>query len=69
MEQTRKEASILYNNSMSKIKDTKSKFKKIIKFINENQEINNQLTSEMKIHFKYLIELWKNNDDEHRILF
>ena len=59
MEQTRKKASEVYN----KIKDTKSKFIKIIKFINENQEINNQLTSEMKTHLKYLIELWKYNDD------
>lgn len=63
MNQARKEASKLYNKNMSAIKDTKSKFGKIIKFINENQEINNQLTPEMKTHFKYLINLWKNNED------
>ena len=63
MEQIRKDASELYNKSMDAIKNTKSKFKKIIKFINQNQEINNQLTSEMKTNLKHLIQLWDNNDD------
>ena len=56
MEQTRKDASELYNKSMFAIKNTKSKYGKIIKFINQNQEINNQLTSEMKTNFKHLIQ-------------
>ena len=63
MNQTREEATKLYNKSMSAIKYTKTRFGKIIKFINENQEINNQLTPEMKTHFKHLIELWQNNED------
>ena len=63
MEQTRKDASELYNKSMRAIKNTKSKFGKIITFINQNQEIYNQLTSEMKTNLKYLIQLWKNNGD------
>jgi len=58
-----KDASELYNKSMFAIKNTKSKYGKIIKFINQNQEINNQLTSEMKTNFKHLIQLWKNNGD------
>ena len=63
MEQIREEASELYIKNMSAIKDTKSKFGKIIEFINNNKEINNQLTVEMKTHLKYLINLWKNDDD------
>tara|TARA_B100001093_G_C26154120_1_gene728741 strand:- start:52 stop:411 length:360 start_codon:yes stop_codon:yes gene_type:complete len=63
MEQNRKKASILYAKSMSGIKDTKTKFKKIVRFINNNQEINNQLTPEIKTHLKHLINLWNNNDD------
>ena len=63
MEQIRNDASELYNKSMVAIKNTKSKFKKIIKFINKNREIYNQLTSEMKTNLKYLIQLWKNNGD------
>ena len=63
MEQIREEISEVYNKSMSKIKDTKSKFKKIINFINENQEINNQLPSEMSIHLVQLINLWRNNNE------
>lgn len=60
MEETRKEASKLYSKSMCGIKNTKSKFIKIIKFLNENQETNNQLTSEMKAHLIHLITLWRN---------
>ena len=63
MEQTRKEASELYKKSMFVIKNTKSKFRKIIKFINQNKEINNQISEEMKTHLRHLIQLWKNNDD------
>ena len=63
MEQTRKEASELYNKSMFAIKNTKSKFTKIIEFINQNQEINNQNSTEMKTHLRHLIQLWNNNDD------
>tara|TARA_B100000085_G_scaffold274044_1_gene290223 strand:+ start:583 stop:936 length:354 start_codon:yes stop_codon:yes gene_type:complete len=63
MEQRRKEASELYNKSMFAIKNTQSKFRKIIKFINQNQEINNQISAEMKTHLRHLIQLWKNNDD------
>ena len=63
MEQTRKEASELYKKSMFVIKNTKSKFIKIIKFINQNKEINNQISEEMKTHLGHLIQLWKNNDD------
>lgn len=62
MEQTRKEASELYNKSMVAIKNTKSKYGKIIKFINKNHEINNQISEEIKTHLKHLIQLWKNND-------
>ena len=39
MDQIRKKTSKLYNKNMSAIKDTKSKYGKIIKFINKNQEI------------------------------
>jgi len=60
MEQTRIYASELYNKSMFAIKNTKSKYGKIIKFINQNQEINNKLISEMKTNLNHLIQLWKN---------
>jgi len=50
-----------YNATVDAIKNTKSQFGKIIKFINQNQEIYNQLTSEMKTNLKQLIQLWNNN--------
>ena len=53
----------LHNTIMSEIKDTKSKFKKFIKFINENEQINDQLSNEIKIHLRHLINLWNNNND------
>ena len=63
MEATMKETSNLHNNIMSEIKATKSKFKKIIKFINENKQINDQLSGEIKNHLRHLIKLWQNNND------
>jgi hypothetical protein len=63
MEQTREEASELYNKSMLAIKNTKSKFGKIIKYINQNKEINNQFTPEMKTNLNQLVKLWNNNAD------
>jgi hypothetical protein len=57
------EAPELYNKCMEAIKNTKSKFGKIIKFINENSEINGELSLDVKIHLKKLIKLWKNNVD------
>ena len=57
------EAPELYNKCMEAIKNTKSKFGKIIKFINENSEINSELSPDVKIHLKKLIKLWKNNAD------
>uniref|UniRef100_A0A6C0CEA2 Uncharacterized protein n=1 Tax=viral metagenome TaxID=1070528 RepID=A0A6C0CEA2_9ZZZZ len=53
----------LYSKCMEDIKNTKSKFGKIIKFINENTEINGELSPDIKIHLKKLIKLWKNNAD------
>ena len=60
---TEKEASNLYNNCIQGISHTKLKFEKIIKFINDNQVINDQLPSDLKTHLNHLKNLWKNNDD------
>ena len=57
------EASELYMKSMSAIKNTKSKFGKIIKFINQNPDIRKQLTPVVTSALKRLIQLWKNNDE------
>ena len=57
------DASELYNKCMKDIKNTKSKFGKIIKFINENSEIKDELSPNVKLHLKELIKLWKNNAD------
>ena len=38
MEQNRKKASILYAKSMSGIKDTKNKFKKIVRFMKNDKK-------------------------------
>ena len=61
-DQIRPEVLELNSNIMTSIKITKSKFKKIIKFINKNSEINIKLSSEIKTHLKYLIELWNNKE-------
>jgi len=46
-------------------KETKKKFCKIIKFINnrKNKKINKELTPEIKKHLKHLIKMWKNSEN------
>jgi len=48
---------------MKEIKITKTKFKKVIIYINENKDINNSLSEVIKDNLKELIKLWKNNKD------
>lgn len=45
--------------------ETKKKFSKIIKFINKNQKIKNELTSEILINLKFLIKMWNNNNNQN----
>jgi len=63
METIRQEASELYNETMYDIKQTKSKFCKIIKTINKDVELKRLLTPEMNTHLTSLIEMWRNNND------
>lgn len=48
---------------MTAIQATKSKFLEIIKHIDNDPEINNQFSPEMRAHLKQLHQLWQNNDD------
>lgn len=57
----------LYKNIIIAIKDTKTKFEKIIIFIEQNEDINKSLTSKIKFHLNILTELWKNNENENNI--
>ena len=50
MESIRQKASKLYNEIMFDIKQTKSKFCKIIKTINKDVELKNLFTPEMNTH-------------------
>jgi hypothetical protein len=63
METIRQEANELYNETMLDIKQTKSKFCKIIKTINKDVELKRLFTPEMNTHLKHLIEMWRNNND------
>ena len=63
MESIRQEASELYNKTMVDIKQTKSKFCKIIKTINKDAELRSLFTPEMNTHLMHLIEMWRNNNN------
>ena len=63
MESIRQDAREIYNETMFDIKQTKNKFCKIIKTINEDMELRKLFTPEMNTHLKYLIEMWRNNND------
>ena len=60
---TREKAIKLHSEIVLDIKQTKSKFCKIIKTINKDVELRSLFTPEMSIHLTHLIELWKNNRD------
>jgi len=61
MENTRLEASELWNTVMLDIKKTKSKFKFFIKTINNNSVLMSFLSTEVITHLKELTKLWNNN--------
>jgi hypothetical protein len=63
METIRQDASELYNETMFDIKQTKSKFCKIIKTINKDAELKSLFTPEMNTHLRHLIQMWRNNND------
>ena len=59
----------LLKEILKEIKKTKKKFKKFIIYINENKEINNSLSQEIKLNLKELIKLWKNTNDNDLYYF
>jgi len=48
---------------IKEIKITKKKFKKVIIYINENEDIKNSLSEVIKDNLKELIKMWQNNED------
>jgi len=63
MENIKQKASKLYIETMFDIKQTKSKFCKIIKTINKDKELKSLFTAEMNSHLTNLIQMWRNNKD------
>jgi len=51
----------LYNQTMEDIKQTKNKFIKIVKIINDDEVLRKLFTSTQKNHLEALIKLWRNN--------
>ena len=47
------------NDILINIKKTKLKFKKIIKYINNHDDIKNNLTDDQRKHIQSLIDLWR----------
>ena len=60
---TRKYASSVYKSSMNGIKQSKKKFVNIMKYIHANNDIEKELTSDIKSNLNQLNRLWKNNED------